>query len=129
MEKLKLEHLAPYLPYGLKVYSKVTKSVYEIIGLSKDELMIADRSSFNGWYAISNFKPILRPLSDLAKGIVHNGKRFTPSHLLGLNSFEYIIEKGQCTTVSYEYMVKLFEWHFDVFGLIEKGLAIDINTL
>jgi hypothetical protein len=24
---------------------------------------------------------------------------------------------------------KLFEWHFDVFGLISKGLAIDINTL
>lgn len=24
---------------------------------------------------------------------------------------------------------KLFEWHFDVFGLIEKGLAVDINTL
>ena len=24
---------------------------------------------------------------------------------------------------------KLFEWHFDVFGLIEKGLAIDFNTL
>ena len=24
---------------------------------------------------------------------------------------------------------KLFEWHFDVFGLIEAGLAIDINTL
>jgi hypothetical protein len=24
---------------------------------------------------------------------------------------------------------KLFEWNFDVFGLIEKGRAIDINTL
>jgi hypothetical protein len=24
---------------------------------------------------------------------------------------------------------KLFEWHFDVFGLIEKDLAININTL
>jgi len=24
---------------------------------------------------------------------------------------------------------KLFEWHFDIFGLIEEGLAIDINTL
>ena len=24
---------------------------------------------------------------------------------------------------------KLFEWHFDVFGLIDAGLAIDINTL
>lgn len=24
---------------------------------------------------------------------------------------------------------KLYEWHFDIYGLIEKGLAIDINTL
>lgn len=30
---------------------------------------------------------------------------------------------------SYLLMQKLIEWHFDVFGLIEKGLAIDINTL
>ena len=29
----------------------------------------------------------------------------------------------------YELYEKLFEWQFDVFGLIEKGLAIDINTL
>ena len=26
-------------------------------------------------------------------------------------------------------MIKLFEMHFDVFGLIDAGLAIDINTL
>ena len=26
-------------------------------------------------------------------------------------------------------VLQLFEWHFDVFGLIEKGIAIDINTL
>lgn len=24
---------------------------------------------------------------------------------------------------------KLYEWHFDIYGLIEQGLAIDINTL
>jgi len=29
----------------------------------------------------------------------------------------------------FELWSKCFEWHFDVFGLIEKGLAIDINTL
>ena len=29
----------------------------------------------------------------------------------------------------YDMVQKLFEWHFDVFGLIEKGLAIDVNTL
>jgi len=26
-------------------------------------------------------------------------------------------------------MIKLFEYHIDVFGLIEKGLAIDMNEL
>jgi hypothetical protein len=29
----------------------------------------------------------------------------------------------------YDMFQKLFEWHFDVFGLIEKGLAININNL
>ena len=29
----------------------------------------------------------------------------------------------------YWIMEKLFKWHFDVFNLLEKGLAIDINTL
>lgn len=24
---------------------------------------------------------------------------------------------------------RLCEWHFDIFGLIEKGLAVDLNTL
>lgn len=33
------------------------------------------------------------------------------------------------TRNQYLAMEKLFEWHFDVFGLIEKGLAIDISTL
>jgi len=26
-------------------------------------------------------------------------------------------------------MQKLFEWHFDVFGLIEKGLALNKNEV
>lgn len=28
-----------------------------------------------------------------------------------------------------EMFMKLFEWHFDVFGLIDEGLAVDINSL
>lgn len=31
--------------------------------------------------------------------------------------------------LDYDNWSLLFKWHFDVFGLIEKGLAIDINTL
>lgn len=29
----------------------------------------------------------------------------------------------------YNDIVKLFEWHFDVFGLIDKGLALNLNDL
>ncbi len=36
---------------------------------------------------------------------------------------------NQSIPFDYQEMCKLLEWHFDVFGLIEKGLAIDINTL
>jgi len=31
--------------------------------------------------------------------------------------------------LKYFQLQKLFEWHFDIFNLIESGLAIDINTL
>lgn len=33
------------------------------------------------------------------------------------------------TMNQHELWQKLYKWHFDVFGLIESGLAIDINTL
>lgn len=33
------------------------------------------------------------------------------------------------TIPQYEMFQKLFEWHFDIFGLIERGLVIDINTI
>jgi hypothetical protein len=29
----------------------------------------------------------------------------------------------------YEAYQYLFKWHLDIFGLIEKGLAIDVNDL
>ena len=29
----------------------------------------------------------------------------------------------------YGVVEKLLEWHFDIFGLLEKGLAVDINTI
>lgn len=38
-------------------------------------------------------------------------------------SFKQVYRSG------YWLVQKLFEWHFDVFGLIENNLAIDINTL
>ncbi|MGJ1432867.1 hypothetical protein ACR79M_14930 [Sphingobacterium spiritivorum] len=174
MDKLKLEHLAPYLAYGLKLMYN-DGSIRGLLHL--------DVSGVS-----SVFKPILRPLSDLTKEIEHTGERFIPiiylynisnghnfnkelnfewvkswgaGNILRVNKAttgEYIefiyydlefrkeirLEKGSyrygmylphaiCCESKIENQYKLhrllFEWHFDVFGLIEKGLAIDINTL
>lgn len=139
-DKLTIEDLAPYLPYGLKIDTK--GYFYEFI-LTPIELDVA---SFNekGW------KPILRPLSDLTKEIEHNRERFMPSEWFeigdeGNNSEEYdsgnikLVKNIQWASLDssghdarrlpYGVVIKLIEWHFDVFGLIEKGLAVDLNTI
>ena len=86
----------------------------------------------------SQDNPILRPLSDLVKEIEVNGEKFVPTdyfedkyYTLDLHKqCERIIEDENWINQS-DYMLidYLFEWHFDVFGLIDAGLAIDINTL
>ncbi|MDR0266002.1 MAG: hypothetical protein LBJ04_22505 [Sphingobacterium sp.] len=148
---LTLEHLAPYLPYAFNVISKVTEYTYKVLGLSNDELMIAENAMFSGWYAISNFKPILRPISDLTKEIEHNEKKFVPIEWFEIGDDEaenwFTFDHGNINLINdlsnisihgiyhdinflpYAVVQKLIKWHFDVFGLIEKGLAIDMNSI
>jgi hypothetical protein len=127
--KLELKHLAAYLPYGVRTnigrYSE-----------TNIELDLGFLISYN----IDAFKLILRPLSDLTKEIEVNGERFVgiekietlfniefemdseSSFLIGKEILYDVLE------LNYVIIEKLFEWHFDVFGLIENDLAIDINS-
>ena len=141
--KLELKHLSPYLPYGLEAVIRLR----EDSSLPIDDECIVKITCFEVAYLDSEydeFRPILRPLSDLTKEIEVNGEKFTPimvleldSHTLSINKYSNHLEiKGvesnewtYAIDVYTEIMCNLFEWHFDVFGLIEKGLAIDINTL
>lgn len=68
--KLELKHISPYLPYGLNIWYNATKG---IILDKMDTSNIRDVILYN-----KNYKPILRPLSDLTKEIEHNGERFIP---------------------------------------------------
>lgn len=143
--KLELKHLAPYLPYGLKMEiqdfyngkKEIARFTGSHIGFSWDE------------NTFINCKPILRPLSDLNNEIEHNGERFIPLIEINTQSNEFgltyyvddlsdglylMVKQDKNIHINYlvipmEVMNLLFEWHFDVFGLIEQGLAIDINTL
>ena len=127
--KLDLKHLAAYLPY--KVESRDhSNSIYRL------ELSIDNYYRFVGKYAD---KMILRPLLDLRKEIEVNGEKFVPKNILR----DLIMERGNYTSydsswinenidiqlLPYWMIEYLLEWHFDIHRLIEKGLAIDINTL
>jgi hypothetical protein len=139
--KLELKHLAPYLPYGLRGFymdADYDKQI-EVEGLyNYDDIY----NSEHGDMSFDYFKPILRQLSDLTKEIEVNGEKFVPIIKLAftksLSMYQFIDGAFYCNNygkfleikeMPYIVIEKLFEWHFDVFGLIEKGLAIDINTL
>lgn len=123
--KLELKHLAPYLPYGLKIlptlYNRDNK-INTLYYLST--IYNSDEFGVNG-YTSNYIKPILRPLSDLTKEIEHNGEKFVPYYWFGRQgiNIESILDER------WHIVQKLLSWHFDVFGLLDKGLAIDINTL
>lgn len=138
--KLELQHLAPYLPYKLMLsyfdISEYKRKAY-LTGITLNEIETTYIRKIRGcsgdlisWSGNNDvialqIKPILHPLSDLTKEIEVNKKRFVPIIEIG-NS----IDGGPgYTHSSLTALNKLFEWHFDVFGLIETGLAININTI
>lgn len=129
MDKLELKHIAPYIPYGLKC-----EQYGEAFGL-RDWL---------GWgvefkdktgcvlVPLCAVKPILRPLSLLTKEIEHLGERFVPYDTNIFTKYRMnTLHPKHINIVGMPYwcVQKLIEWHFDVFGLIEKGLAVDATKL
>lgn len=139
--KLEIKHLVPYLPYDLKVCAmgeladSDKPKVFEMVGLDNKFVEFHEIGrTITEQYIYSDIFPILRPLSDLTKEIEVNGEKFVPIYYWDDTNRKDILY--QCST-DYKYceylewfiIEKLFEWHFDVFGLLENNLAIDINTL
>ena len=132
-------HLAPYLPYELRFSDGTILHSVDI----DNELMLLDTTTggiSNHRVEWGNILPILRPISDLNKTIFYNKyneKRvLIEDHTIINNLSKQSFFLGEIETYyhknlieNYEICQSLFELHFDVFGLIEKGLAVDINTL
>lgn len=145
--KLELKHLTGYLPYGLKTKLNTSK-IITVAGLrsnSKKEICFISDGEY--WSDVFKPKPLLHPLSYLTKEIEVNGEKFVPIEVLtkmydlNINDFELRFEnllfvlynrKGEFYQINdnnFYLFQKLYEWHFDIHELIDKGLAIDINTL
>jgi hypothetical protein len=143
--KLEIKHIVPYLPYELKFLYH--GNIYKIRWINS----IGDIDYDSEIDFINPFPPnifskeldlvklMFRPLSDLNKEIEVNGERFVPIERLfevesNIDRHLNYLEIEQQSLIGMKYIPfgivnKLFEWHFDVFGLIEDDLAININTL
>ena len=132
---IKLEEIVGYLPYGLKIechseyeIKKEGSYISEMVEISKTG--VTDNYG-NNWNL--EIKPILRPLSDLTKEIEVNGEKFVPTTEYSYLRFEEISTfKSGCNALQFIQVRELnllYEMHFDIHNLIERGLAIDINTL
>ena len=132
--KLELKHLSPYLPYGLKaIYNEENEenTVVTILGtciLDKERhYQIKFKDGIVGLFIANDIKPILRPLSDFYESV--EGVSFSNMITHGYHNEFWWDENFNVNQLMYHDLQLLLSKHCDVFGLIEKGLAIDINTL
>lgn len=118
--ELEVKHLAPYLPYGLILQYVVREKVIKT-GIMKSIIHNEDEThhtkvsiEFGEAEHIWMFKAVLRPLSQLGdeKYFYHYDKQE------GL-----MMKRKNETYCRLNELDNLFKNHFDVFGLIDAGLA------
>jgi hypothetical protein len=140
--KLELKHLAAYLPYGLKCKILNYKSDYvgEKDGVIDGYYFYAGEPHFylnngksrgNAGKSLDHIKPILRPLSDIYNFKYkprYGNNEFLITEVIPIEVIE-VIECGNIDEIPHYCFKLLVKHHFDVFRLINKGLAIDINTI
>jgi len=129
--KLELKHLSPYLPYGLKCYWGTSKIKRDISKPIERYLFLKNQKTDFYEGVLENTKPILRPLSDInkteAQYLIDYVVDFSGNTLLDIKTMFSYKDFNPTTTFKYDDISFLFSNHFDVFGLIDKGLAIE-NT-
>ena len=133
-KELLIKDLCARFPYGVKCKSKYFNGdILQGIIIDDDNTLFnfsINDSGFITQLYISEFKPYLFPLSSMTE----KQKKEAPFETSLLNSFLngyiYLFEKGELTINDVNRMYNwLLKNHFDIFGLIPKGLAIDATNL
>ena len=125
----KQEFMAMSLPYGLKCQVSFRKEILELDLITTDSTF-----GFKDSRYFKKCTPILRPLSDLTKGIEHEGKKFVPIEILEedcapeeIVQLERTTRGINCRFLPFWIVQKLIEWHFAI-GIDECDY-VDVNTL
>ena len=126
----RLEFLAMSLTKGIKgvIYIDGEQEIVTLKSIDTDgnEIWV---SNDNWVYSSLNYdiKIICRKLTDLTKPIEHKGEKFVPEENL-LDS-EMILRNADYRMLRFGDIERLISWHFDLFGWIDSGDAIDVNSL
>ncbi len=139
--ELKIEHLTPYLPYGLGI-----ATIKDIYNQSKknwryygEMSTCCNGTNINILIADSDiFKPILKPLPTFRNSYDLKALYDFVDNFQWCDQYDQFLEiwiedpksiKELVLKAPYEIFKYLLSEHYDVFGLIENGLAVDINTI
>lgn len=133
--KLETKHLAPYLPYGLQVEYRGKATTLDALE-NEDGAFVGENRKMSFVY-LKHIKPILRPLSSMLLS-----EATYINNLLDTGVFLFVDDAGYAQIGITKYVQSegdafvslsniltaseyLFKKHFDVFGLINKGLAVE----
>jgi hypothetical protein len=124
--ELTVNHLAPYLPYGLKLQyivrdKVISTGIMKSISHNEDETH-PTRVSISAMYNeehIWMFKPLLKSMSRLGQENIVKLKLFVEADK------QYLIDNP--LNCCYDDLQYLLSEYYDVFGLIEKGLATEMS--
>lgn len=122
---LELKHIAPYLPYGLKFAThsgKLTTMTYSFNGMHitkksghpmhADHVFTVSQNCF-----LRNYKPLLIPLSEF------NESKADEEIFETRKYYTSVMLNEPCDFPYWQFEI-LLKHHFDVFGLIDKCLAL-----
>jgi len=131
--KLEIKHLSCYLPYGLKILFWSGDSQQYIIELNSLNLKL------NSILGSEKHKPILSPISELDNLIKKEFEKYDrvkecDMEIINLFCYENTNTDDSLVDLDlnklpYECVEYMFKNHYDFFGLIPAGLAIDKTTL
>ncbi len=130
MSKLPLTHLCGYLPYRVRGQYR-TGDLFELIGVDAADNEVGVRFDADPDLKIvkgfDEFKLLLRPLSDYTD---INSAAFIEANIdivSVLDLAELANKKQAYQSCRYETIEECQRNHIDYMGLIESGLAIDLN--
>ena len=128
-KELLLKDLCARLPYGVKVNEDI-QGDFTLIGLSKERVFTTcEVEGYFNDFPIELIKPYLFPLSSMTEEQNDSWRDAWFPDLLTSTDVNYPESEKYLAVSHAKSLDWLYKNHIDIYGFIEKGLAIDATGL